>query len=112
MTDFLNRQFSSEISIIIVFLSFRYASDKESISTDDWEFGHGRLSNAVIETYYRTVKSSILENHTNLRPTDFLMRNHKHIFSRFKADRFNVAHSSHQRKRKQIKLHDLNVKEI
>lgn len=57
------------------------------------------------------MKLSVLENHTNLRPTDFLMRNHKHTFSRFKADQFDVAHSSHGRKRKGVQPHDLNVKD-
>ncbi|CAF2115689.1 unnamed protein product [Rotaria magnacalcarata] len=98
MTDFFDRQ-------------FRYANDKKAISTDDWEFGRRRVSNATIETYFRTVKLSVLENHTNLRPTDFLMRNHKHTFSRFKADQFDVPHSSHGRKKKGAKAHDLNVKD-
>lgn len=79
--------------------------------TDNWEFGYGRVSNASIETYFRTVKLSVLENHTNLRPTDFLIRNQKHILSRYKADLFNVAHSSHGRKRKEVQSHDLNAKE-
>ena len=81
------------------------------MSTNDWKFGHGRLSNASIESYFRTVKASVLEKATKLRPTDFLMRNYKHTISRFKGDKFGVAQSSHGRKKAQGEVHDLNVKE-
>ncbi len=95
----------------MLYLSCRYAKDGKKISTSNWEFGHGRLSNATIETYFRTIKLSILEHSTNLRPTDFLTRTYKHTRSRFKADQFGVAQSSHGRKKTQVKSDDLNVRD-
>ncbi|CAF4153886.1 unnamed protein product, partial [Adineta steineri] len=90
----------------------RYAKDKTPISTNKLEFGHGRLSNATIETYFRTIKLSILENRTTHRPTEFLMPMHKHILSRMKGDQFSVAQTSHGRKKKRDKMDDLNVKDV
>lgn len=79
------------------------------MSTSDWEFGRGRVSNASIETYFRTIKSSVLGHHTTLRPNDFLMRSYKHMVARFKGDRFGVSQSSHGRKKKQGETDDLNL---
>jgi hypothetical protein len=90
---------------------YRYTKDGKHISTSDWKFGHGRVSNASIETYFRTVKLSVLENKTSLRPNEFLMPYYNHMCSRFKGDELGVAQSSHNRKKAQNKSDDLNVKE-
>lgn len=81
------------------------------MSASDREFGYGRVSNASIETYFRTVKSSVLEKRTNLRPTDFLICNYKHTLSRFKADQFGVAQSSRGRKKRHAQSDDLNAED-
>ena len=81
------------------------------MSTDDWKFGYGRLSNALIESYFHTTKSSILENRTNLRPTDFLIRMYNHTLSHFKADQFDVTQSSRGRKKKGGQSDDLNAED-
>lgn len=94
-----------------LFLMFRYAKEKEPISTSNWQFGHGRVSNASIETYFRTIKMSVLENKTTHRPYDFLIRNRNHIYARFKGDSFDVAQSSRNRKKASDKTNDLTVKD-
>jgi hypothetical protein len=81
------------------------------MSTTILEFGHGRVSNASIETYFRTIKSSVLEHNTNNRPSDFLLKNYNHILSRFKGDYFGVSQSSHGRKKTRGKVNDLNMKD-
>ncbi|CAF1314555.1 unnamed protein product [Adineta ricciae] len=87
----------------------RYAKDKTPATTNQWEFGCGRVSNASIETYFRTIKSSVLEHHTTLRPNDFLMRIHNHVLARMKGDQFDVAQTSHGRKKKKNEADDLNI---
>ncbi|CAF1194000.1 unnamed protein product [Didymodactylos carnosus] len=89
----------------------RYAKDGKNVSTSDWEFGHGRVSNATVEKCFRTVKSSVLEYKINLRPADFLMRTYSHTLSRMKGDKFGVAQSSRGRKKALSKADDLNAKE-
>ena len=54
------------------------------------------------------MKSSVLEKQTNLRPTDFLIRNYNHTLSRFKADQFGVTQSSRGRKKARVQLDPLN----
>ncbi|CAF4521865.1 unnamed protein product [Didymodactylos carnosus] len=89
----------------------RYAKDGKNVPTSDWAFGHGRVSNATVETYFRTVKSSVLGQKINLRPTDFLMQTYSHTLSRMKGDKFGVAQSSRGRKKALSKADDLNAKE-
>ena len=90
----------------------RYAKDKKSASTNSWEFDYGRLSNASIETYSRTIKISILGRATNLRPNEFLMENYNHIMARFKGDFFGVAQSSRNRKKKRAKKDGSDVEDL
>ena len=75
------------------------------------EFGHGRVSNASIETYFRTVKSSVLRNKATNRPTEFLTLYYNHTLSRFKGDKFGVTQSSRTRRKAQNKSVDLNAKD-
>ncbi|CAF1187993.1 unnamed protein product, partial [Didymodactylos carnosus] len=77
----------------------RYAKDGKNVPTSDWVFGHGRVSNATVETYFRTVKSSVLGQKTNLRPTDFLMQTYSHTLSRMKgkADDLNAKETWRRR---------------
>ncbi|CAF1403939.1 unnamed protein product [Adineta ricciae] len=94
---------------ILVGFYERYAKDKKAVSTNQWQFGYGRVSNASIETYFRTIKSSVLEHHTTLRPNEFLMRIHNHVIARMKGDQFGVAPASHGRRKKKDEADDLNI---
>ena len=67
------------------------------------------MSNASIETYFRTIKLSVLEHHTTLRPNEFLMRIHNHILARMKGDQFGVAPTAHSRRKKKDEAGDLNI---
>ena len=91
--------------------SFRYAKDGGKQSAVDLEFGDGRVSNATVETYFRTVKHSVLKRTTNLRPTDFLTHMYKHTLSRYKGDLFGVSQSSHGRQKVRDAADDLNVED-
>ena len=73
---------------------------------------YGRVSNALVESYFSIVKDSILKKKTRLRPMSFLMEMYLHTESRFKAEKFGVSQRSSSRKAKREKSHDLNVKEV
>lgn len=74
-------------------------------------FHHGRITNAVAESYFEIVKESVLQKKTRLRPTNFLIEMHLHIQSRFKGANHGVSQYSKIRKNKKNEQHPLNVKE-
>ena len=82
------------------------------MSVDDWPMGYGRVSNALVESYFSIVKDSILQKRTRLRPLTFLMEMYLHTVARCKAASFGIPQSSSGRKKKQGALHDLNVQEM
>ncbi|CAF3209067.1 unnamed protein product [Rotaria sp. Silwood2] len=88
-----------------------YANDGKRISANNWEFGHGRISNASIESYFSVIKESVLMKKTRLKPDDFLLKVYRHTVSRLKANNFDVTQSSRCRKMVRGKSHSLNVKE-
>ena len=77
-------------------------------SADVWEFGHGRVSNASVESYFSIVKQSILQKRTRLRPLTFLMEMYFHILARFKAEKYGISQNSRNRKSKGDNEHFLN----
>ncbi|CAF5028058.1 unnamed protein product, partial [Rotaria sp. Silwood1] len=59
-----------------------------------------RHSNALIESYFRTLKKSILQGKVNNRPFSVILESYRSIKTQFKANKFEVTQSSKGRKRK------------
>ena len=59
-----------------------------------------RQSNASIESYFRTMKRSILRNRVSNRPSDIIVELYRSVQVQSKANTFNVSQSSKGRKRK------------
>ncbi len=58
-----------------------------------------RHSNAIIESYFRTLKQSILGKKIYNRPGDIIRKIHRNVNVQFKAGKFNITQSSRGRKR-------------
>lgn len=93
-------------------LIIRYSKDGKNVSTDTWEFGYGRISNATVESYFSIVKESILKKKARLRPMNFLLEMYLHTQARFKGEQYGIDQSSNRRKTKSSNEHPLNVKEV
>jgi hypothetical protein len=63
-----------------------------------------RHSNALIESYFRTLKHSIYKGKVKNRPSEIIMELHRSIKAQFKANKFDVTQSSKGRKRKKTKV--------
>lgn len=59
-----------------------------------------RSSNAVIESYFRTLKRSILQGKRGKPPQDVIMELHRSVKAQSKANQFEVTQSSKGRKRR------------
>ena len=66
-----------------------------------------RHSNALIESYFRTLKKSIYQGKVNNRPLSVIMELHRSIKAQFKAKEFGVTQSSKGRKRKKKNVNPL-----
>lgn len=67
-----------------------------------------RYSNAVIESYFRTLKKSIFKGKKGNRPSDVIMELHRSVKAQSKADQFQIKQSSKGRKRRK---QNVNVEE-
>lgn len=63
-----------------------------------------RYSNAVIESYFRTLKKSICQGKRSKPPQEVIMALHRSVKVQSKADRFGLTQSSKGRKRKKTGL--------
>jgi hypothetical protein len=68
-----------------------------------------RHSNAIVESYFRTMKKSIYRNKRNNTPGDAIMKLYRSIQSQFKATKFGVTQSSKGRKRKKKNIIDQEI---
>jgi hypothetical protein len=59
-----------------------------------------RYSNALIESYFRTLKKSIYQGKVNNRPLGVIVELYRSIKAQFKANKFGITQSSKGRKRK------------
>jgi hypothetical protein len=84
----------------------RYANDRAAV--DLKKYGHGRLSNAQIESYFSVLKESILERKTNWRPAEIVVSLYRSVQIQLKADKFGVCQIAKNRKGK---AKDVNVEE-
>ena len=116
MSDFIERYRMKHRNVWIASLirsQLRYAKDSKSdVSDRIYNFGHGRISNALVESYFSIVKESVLQKKTRLRPMNFLMEMYLHTQSRLKGDAYNIPQSSGARKRKDSEPHALNTEEV
>jgi hypothetical protein len=76
----------------------RYSNNSKSESSVTYE--PIRYSNALIESYFRTLKKSIFGGKINNRPSDIIMKLKRCVEIQFKANKFGVTQSSKGRKRK------------
>jgi hypothetical protein len=76
----------------------RYSNNSKSKSCITYE--PIRYSNALIESYFRTLKKSVFGGKINNRPSDAIMKLKRCIEAQFKANKFGVTQSSKGRKRK------------
>jgi len=79
-----------------------YASDAASDAKPK-VFGHGRISNATIESFFKILKHSILRHQTNLRPGEFLLKIYATINARLKANQHDIPQTGSKRKRRRTK---------
>jgi hypothetical protein len=70
-----------------------------------------RHSNALIESYFRTLKQSIYKGKVNNRPSTAVMKLYRSIKAQFKASKFGVTQSSKGRKRKKKDVEAVEVVE-
>lgn len=84
----------------------RYSSDLKKASVVI--YNPIRYSNALIESYFRTLKYSICKRKKTVRPGSFIVELYRSIKVQFKANEFSVTQSSKGRKRKKKKV---NVEE-
>jgi hypothetical protein len=91
---------------LLIDFKTRYPSDREC----DLAPSHSpvRFSNALIESYFRTVKYSTLKKKRHNRPDRIIELLFDAIAQQLKAGKYGVTHSSKGRKRKK---HDLNEEE-
>jgi hypothetical protein len=82
-----------------------YASDAASDAKPK-VFGHGRISNATIESFFKILKHSILRHQTNLRPGEFLLKIYATINARLKANQHDIPQTGSKRKRRRTKKKD------
>jgi len=76
----------------------RYSSNSKSKSSITYE--PMRYSNALIESYFRTLKKSTFGGKINNRPSEVIMELKRCVQTQFKAKKFDVTQSSKGRKRK------------
>jgi hypothetical protein len=76
-----------------------------------WDFGHGRTSNSLVESYFDIIKNKILCKKKCLTPSAFLRKNYAHTLARLKALQFGVTQLSRSRSRLKRYKDDLNAKE-
>ena len=76
----------------------RYSNDNKTKSSIAYE--PIRYSNALIESYFRTLKHSIFGGKINNRPSEVIMNLKRSIEAQFKAIKFGITQSSKGRKRK------------
>jgi len=70
-----------------------------------------RHSNALIESYFRTLKQSIYKGKVNNRPSTAVMKLYRSIKAQFKASKFGITQSSKGRKRKKKDVEAVEVVE-
>ncbi|CAF1491231.1 unnamed protein product [Adineta steineri] len=87
----------------------RYASDIKSNLNIIYE--PVRHSNAVIESYFRTLKGSIFQGKAKNRPSEVIMELHRSVQVQAKANKFDVKQSSKNRKKKRKKKDVVRGKE-
>jgi hypothetical protein len=80
----------------------RYASDTDSDAKPK-VFGHGRISNATIESFFKILKHSILRHQTNLRPGEFLLKIYTTINARLITNKHEIPQTGSKRKRRSAK---------
>ncbi|CAF3910793.1 unnamed protein product [Rotaria sp. Silwood1] len=66
-------------------------------------FGHGRVSNAPIESFFKILKHSILRHQTNLRPGLLLLKMYSTINARLKAHKHNIQQSGSKKRSRSTK---------
>ncbi|CAF1504788.1 unnamed protein product [Adineta ricciae] len=82
----------------------RYCSDtKRKLSAI---YNPIRYSNALVESYFRTVKASIYGRKRNNTPGDAIRKLYRSVQAQFKANKFGVTQSSKGRKRQNKKSRD------
>jgi hypothetical protein len=82
----------------------RYSNDiKKDVSII---FNPVRHSNAIIESYFRTMKQSIFNGKKSNRPSEVIMNLYRSVKAQFKANTFGVTQSSKGRKRKKTNIGD------
>jgi len=79
-----------------------YASDAVS-DAKPRVFGHGRVSNAIIESFFKILKHSVLQHQTNLRPGEFLLKIYATINARLIANKHEIPQTGSKRKRRSTK---------
>ncbi|CAF4396090.1 unnamed protein product [Didymodactylos carnosus] len=84
----------------------RYSNNIET--TTQPTYNPIRHSNALIESYFRTMKRSIFKGKTHVRPSDVITDLYRSVQAQFKASKFSVTQSSKGRKRKKK---NMNVEE-
>ncbi len=82
----------------------RYSSENQTKLTAI--YNPIRYSNAIVESYFRTMKKSIYGNKRNNTPGDAIRKLYRSIQVQFKANKFGVTQSSKGRKRKKKKSRD------
>ncbi|CAF4120533.1 unnamed protein product, partial [Rotaria sordida] len=80
----------------------RYASDATNNAMAN-AFGHGRVSNAPIESFFKILKHSILRHQTNLRPGLLLLKMYSTINARLKAHKHNIQQSGSKKRSRSTK---------
>lgn len=76
----------------------RYSSNNKPKSSIVYE--PMRYSNALIESYFRTLKKSTFRGKSNNRPSEVIMSLKQCVEAQFKAKKFDITQSSKGRKRK------------
>ena len=76
----------------------RYANDVQKNSSVTYY--PMRYSNAVIESYFRTLKKSICQGKRGKQPQDVIMELHRSVKTQSKANQFSLAQNSKGRKKK------------
>ena len=80
----------------------RYANDVQKNSSVTYY--PMRYSNAVIESYFRTLKKSICQGKRGKQPQDVIMELHRSVKTQSKANQFSLAQNSKGRKRKKTNI--------
>ena len=84
-------------------MNFKEQSSSDKKRNSSVVYVSTRYSNAVIESYFRTLKGSILGRKKNNRPAEVVMKLHRSVEAQIKAHEFSITQNSKVRKRRKQK---------